>query len=86
MNFILQTNDDGTHEFIHGETDEDAITAYRARPLPTVLFSAEFSITRERPIVTRMFLIGPDVIDVQIYAHELDGYLHWQRVAVFGDD
>lgn len=86
MKFILQTNSDGTHEFIAGETEDDAIAAYRAHRRPTVLFSAWFSITLKTPVVFRAFLIGPDAIDCNVYATELDGYLHWQRVAVIGDE
>ncbi len=85
MKFILQTNDDHTHNFVPGETEEDAIAAYRAKRKPTVLFSAEFSIARGRPVVTRDFLIGPDPIVWNDYATDLDGFLEWQRVAVTGD-
>ncbi len=85
MKFILQTDIDGTHEFVAGETEEDAVAAYRANRKPTVLFSAEFSIAREKPVVPRDFLIGPDPAVWNEYATDLDGFLEWQRVAVRGD-
>ncbi len=40
-----------------------------------MLFSAEFSIARERPVVTRDFLIGPDPAVWNEYATDLDGFL-----------